>query len=143
MKDPDGYSQDPSAIKYELCSEKKCATCYENRGCMYEQYFSAPTFNLVTLLLQNQAKTQTQARKKLAGTFLWQTASCPKVVTAIRPKRRDNQSKNSSLTVNKIVCLPGRQASIVSPFMRRPLSQKMAGIPGHKSSYFARVEQPR
>ena len=61
MKDSIVYSQDPTAIKYELCSEKKCATCFENRGCMYEQYFTAPGFNLVTLLSQNQTKTQTQS----------------------------------------------------------------------------------
>jgi len=60
MKNSNGYSQDLTAIRDELCSEKKCATCFENRGCMYEQYFAASTFNLVTLLLQNQAKMQTQ-----------------------------------------------------------------------------------
>jgi len=64
MKDSTGYSQDSTAVKYELCSEKKCATCFENRGCIYEQYFAAPTFNLVTLLLQNQSKMQTQTMNK-------------------------------------------------------------------------------
>jgi hypothetical protein len=64
MKNLTGYSQDPIALKYELCDEKKCATCFENRGCMYEQYFAAPTFNLVALLLQNQVKTQTQKISK-------------------------------------------------------------------------------
>jgi hypothetical protein len=64
MKDSIGYSQEPTAIKYELYSETKCATCFENRGCMYEQYFAAPTFNLVTLLSQNQAKMQTQTTHK-------------------------------------------------------------------------------
>jgi len=54
MKDANVYSQDSTALKHELCSEKKCVTCFQNRGCMYEQYFAAPTSNLVTLLLQNQ-----------------------------------------------------------------------------------------
>jgi len=64
MKDSNVYSQDLTAIKDELCSEKKCATCFENRGCMYEQYFAIPTFNLMSLLLQNQAKLQTQTINK-------------------------------------------------------------------------------
>ena len=89
MKNSISYSRDTTAIKYELCSEKKrrfsvfflrspylrgeknkttealrakrftellCAACFENMGCVYEQYFAAATVNLVTLLLQNQAK---------------------------------------------------------------------------------------
>ncbi|HEV8507180.1 MAG TPA: hypothetical protein VGQ53_17335 [Chitinophagaceae bacterium] len=64
MKDSTSYSQDPTAVKYEFYSEKKCATCFENRGCMYEQYLATPTFNFVTLLLQNQVKTQTQTINK-------------------------------------------------------------------------------
>ena len=70
MKDSNVYSLDSAAIKPELCSEKKCATCFENRGCMYEQYFAAPTSNLLTLLSQNQTQLQTQAanrRQKLAS----------------------------------------------------------------------------
>jgi len=60
MKDSTGYSQDATAIKYELCNEKKCAICFENRGCIYEQYFAASKFDLVTVLLQNQPKMQRQ-----------------------------------------------------------------------------------
>jgi len=64
MKDANVYSQDSTALKHELCSEKKCVTCFQNRGCMYEQYFAAPTSNLVTLLLQNQTQLQTQPIKR-------------------------------------------------------------------------------
>jgi len=64
MKDSIRNSQDQTAIRYELCSEKKCATCFENRGCMYEQPFAAPTFNLVTLFLQNQTKLPRQTINK-------------------------------------------------------------------------------
>jgi len=61
MKDSNDHSQDPNVVEHELCSEKKCATCFENRGCMYEQYFAASTFKLVTLLLKTQVKAQAQA----------------------------------------------------------------------------------
>jgi hypothetical protein len=64
MKDPVGYSQDETVIKYELCSEKKCATCFANRGCMYEQYPAAPAFNLLTFYLESQVKKQTQTITK-------------------------------------------------------------------------------
>jgi len=58
MKDSNIYSQQATRSKDELCNEKKCATCFENRGCMYEQYFSVPSINLITLFLQNQPTTQ-------------------------------------------------------------------------------------
>jgi hypothetical protein len=41
MKDSIAYKQDATAIKQHECSEKTCINCFENRGCMYEQYVIA------------------------------------------------------------------------------------------------------
>ena len=30
----------------EICNEKKCITCFENRGCIYDRYYTdMPSFN--------------------------------------------------------------------------------------------------
>ena len=31
----------PVSYADETCNERKCANCYENRGCMYDLYMSA------------------------------------------------------------------------------------------------------
>jgi len=33
--------QPPKAVEQQQCNEEKCATCFENRGCMYEQLGAA------------------------------------------------------------------------------------------------------
>lgn len=33
-------------IAMNHCSEKNCATCFENRGCMYEQFSISATYPL-------------------------------------------------------------------------------------------------
>jgi hypothetical protein len=38
MNDQITYTTDAVAIKQHECSEKTCINCFENRGCMYEQY---------------------------------------------------------------------------------------------------------
>ena len=37
MKNVIDHSKDETASQ-QPCSEKKCATCFANRGCMYEQH---------------------------------------------------------------------------------------------------------
>lgn len=39
-------SQDATAAQQQPCSEKKCITCFENRGCMYEQYVITVLHNI-------------------------------------------------------------------------------------------------
>ena len=46
MKNSIDHSGDTAAIKNQPCSEKTCVTCFENRGCMYEQYLIAGTYNI-------------------------------------------------------------------------------------------------
>ncbi len=41
MKDSIAYSPRATAIREHECSEKTCINCFENRGCMYEQYVMA------------------------------------------------------------------------------------------------------
>lgn len=61
MNNSVGYSQNVTVIKDEPCSEKKCATCFAHRGCMYEQYAVAPAFNLLAFYLENQVQKQKQS----------------------------------------------------------------------------------
>ncbi len=41
MKNSTDQLQESVEIKRHLCSEKTCITCFENRGCIYEQYPAA------------------------------------------------------------------------------------------------------
>jgi hypothetical protein len=41
MKKQIVYTQPSTATTQNECSEKACATCFENRGCMFEQYIFA------------------------------------------------------------------------------------------------------
>jgi hypothetical protein len=45
MKNSNDYLQSSTSIKQEPCSEKTCATCFANRGCIYEQYPVAAIHN--------------------------------------------------------------------------------------------------
>jgi len=38
MNDSTDYSRASTMMQHNICSEKKCVTCFENRGCIYEQY---------------------------------------------------------------------------------------------------------
>jgi len=57
MKDAFEHPQDSTAPKNEECSEKKCATCFANRGCMYDVYSMTPAFNLKEFYLENLRST--------------------------------------------------------------------------------------
>jgi hypothetical protein len=52
MKDAFEHSQDSTARKDEDCNEKKCATCFANRGCMYDVYSMVPASNLKKFCLE-------------------------------------------------------------------------------------------
>ena len=65
MKDSIFYPQE-RAIKHELCNEKRCATCFQNRGCMYEQYLLALMQNMETAHLNNQLNKESTAIIKRA-----------------------------------------------------------------------------
>jgi hypothetical protein len=48
------YVQDADAMQQQACSEKKCITCFENKGCMYEPYLIAAINNSETPYLAQQ-----------------------------------------------------------------------------------------
>ena len=62
MKDSIDYSQNPTLMQYETCSEKKCATCFENGGCIYEQYF--------LVAMQNMERTYPQRQVNIANSII-------------------------------------------------------------------------
>jgi len=41
MKHASDHLRRATAATDEPCSETKCVTCFENRGCMYQQYVAA------------------------------------------------------------------------------------------------------
>jgi hypothetical protein len=41
MKNSMDHLKHATPATEEPCSEQKCATCFENRGCMFEQYVGA------------------------------------------------------------------------------------------------------
>ena len=66
MKDAFEHSQDSTAIEGETCSEKKCATCFANRGCMYDVYSMIPAFNLKKFYLETLKMDETPVLNKRA-----------------------------------------------------------------------------
>jgi len=42
MKDSSATAQDEPVLQHP-CSEKRCITCFENSGCMYDQYMIITT----------------------------------------------------------------------------------------------------
>ena len=57
MKHSIDYSpQKAKVMQYELCSEKTCATCFENRGCIYEQHLFAAILNMDVVQMERQMK---------------------------------------------------------------------------------------
>jgi len=57
MKHSIDYSpQNATVMQYELCSEKTCATCFENRGCIYEQHLFAAILNMDVVQMERQMK---------------------------------------------------------------------------------------
>lgn len=47
MKQSIAYPQDATMVKQHECSEKTCANCFENRGCMYAEYPMTAIQNMV------------------------------------------------------------------------------------------------
>lgn len=66
MKDATEHSQESTAIENEICSEEKCATCFANRGCMYDIYSMIPAFNLKEFYLANLKMHENLALNKRA-----------------------------------------------------------------------------
>lgn len=57
MKHSIDYSpQNATVMQYELCSDKTCATCFENRGCIYEQHLFAAILNMDVVQMERQMK---------------------------------------------------------------------------------------
>ena len=57
MKHSIDYSpQNETVMPYDLCSEKSCATCFENRGCIYEQHLFAAILNMDVVQMERQMK---------------------------------------------------------------------------------------
>jgi hypothetical protein len=46
MKQSITYQQDTIATKPQVCSEQTCITCFENRGCIYDQYMIAIAYSI-------------------------------------------------------------------------------------------------
>jgi len=65
MKDSSFYLQE-QAINHLLCNEKRCATCFENRGCMYEQYLFVLMQSMQTAHLNTQLNKESSAMIKRA-----------------------------------------------------------------------------
>ena len=43
-------------MQYELCNEDTCATCFENKGCIYEQHLFAAILNMDLVRMERQMK---------------------------------------------------------------------------------------
>jgi hypothetical protein len=54
MKDSIDQSQESIAMQSKTCSEEKCPTCFENRGCIYEPYFPAVMQDIEKFLAASQ-----------------------------------------------------------------------------------------
>jgi hypothetical protein len=65
MKESIAYPHDSTAtLKHQVCSEKTCITCFENRGCMYEQYLFAATHNIEVFQLAKHDKERNPVTSK-------------------------------------------------------------------------------
>ena len=60
MKEPIDHAENATMPEQQLCSEKKCVTCFENRGCIYEQYLITMTHNTERSYAGNRINTTTQ-----------------------------------------------------------------------------------
>ena len=61
MNESIAYLQDTTAITQQLCSEKTCITCFENRGCMYELYMVAAIHDNKELPVEKQHRYRNPA----------------------------------------------------------------------------------
>ncbi|MBL7740576.1 MAG: hypothetical protein JNK14_15260 [Chitinophagaceae bacterium] len=64
MKNSTNDRQEPTAVQNEPCSEKKCASCFENRGCMYEQNHSAARYATNIFHWKNETIPQVPVSKR-------------------------------------------------------------------------------
>jgi len=60
MKNSIDHLKNATVATDESCSEEKCATCFENRGCMFEQYVSALTKKIEEAYLANHVNRTIQ-----------------------------------------------------------------------------------
>ena len=51
------HSREPITMQNEPCSPKKCATCFENHGCMLDQYMAGSSYNVVDQQSQQKANS--------------------------------------------------------------------------------------
>ena len=54
-----------NAVEQQQCSEEKCATCFENRGCIYEQ-LGAALLKMEDQLKESHEKSTTEQLSKRA-----------------------------------------------------------------------------
>jgi hypothetical protein len=66
MKESVAFPQDANVIKQHVCSEKTCITCFQNRGCMYEQYLFVATDNIEESHLPKQNEGHSSSINKRA-----------------------------------------------------------------------------
>jgi hypothetical protein len=53
-----------TGLEDKACSEEKCATCFENRGCIYEQYVAAMIHTIELSYGQNRIPGSEQIGKR-------------------------------------------------------------------------------
>lgn len=60
MKEPIEHAKNTTTPDDQLCSEKKCVTCFENRGCIYEQYLISVSHTIERSYRVNRINPATQ-----------------------------------------------------------------------------------
>jgi hypothetical protein len=61
MKNSNDHPQQSTVVDHRVCNETKCATCFQNRGCIYEQYFHVTVQNMEIFIFGNQIKVPNPA----------------------------------------------------------------------------------
>jgi hypothetical protein len=64
MKNSIGKMPVEAGLEDRACSEEKCATCFENRGCIYEQYITAMIHTIELSNGQNRTQSNGQIGKQ-------------------------------------------------------------------------------
>jgi hypothetical protein len=54
MKKPIDQSKESNVLQQNGCDEKKCATCFQNRGCIYDHYITAASQSMEKFYIANQ-----------------------------------------------------------------------------------------
>ncbi|HET6993358.1 MAG TPA: hypothetical protein VFI06_00185 [Chitinophagaceae bacterium] len=64
MKNSEKKTLGTTELEDQACSEEKCVTCFENRGCIYEQYVAAMIHTIELSYGQNRIDSNVQISKR-------------------------------------------------------------------------------